>query len=171
MHTSLLGAGMISARSLAHVTTVAAALCCSAASAQEALEAFGPSYIKHKVIALDIASTAWAPDGTTTLVIGNPAIADAVLPRSGDNLMVLTGKSYGMTNIIALDADGRPLGETLVRVEQPATPTVTVMRGTLRETWICAPRCEQTLTLGDNPEFFGNSNAQIGTRNGTASAR
>jgi Flp pilus assembly secretin CpaC len=162
---------MVLVRPLACLMTAAAILCGTPATSQDALEGFGAGSVDHKTIALDMASTARVPSGTATLIIGNPAIADAALPQSAVGLMVLTGKSYGMTNIMALDSRGRPLGETMVRVEQPSTPTVTVLRGTARETWICAPRCEQTWTLGDNPDFFGNSNGQIGTRNGTAGAR
>jgi Flp pilus assembly secretin CpaC len=37
------------------------------------------------------------------IIIGNPSIAD-VSVQSG-NLLVITGKSFGVTNIITLDAD------------------------------------------------------------------
>ncbi len=45
------------------------------------------------------------PDGVATLVIGNPAIADATLQAGG--LLVITGKSFGRTNLIALDSAAR----------------------------------------------------------------
>ena len=122
-------------------------------------------------VTLDLATIVKVPTETATMVIGNPAIADAVLLQDGKGQMVLTPRSYGLTNIMLLDSAGAPLREMMIRVEQAARQTVTVQRGMARETWSCTPRCEQTLTLGDTPEFFNGTNAQIGTRNATAGAR
>jgi len=41
------------------------------------------------------------------LIIGNPAIAD--VSAQGPRLLVVTGKSYGVTNLIALDSEGREI--------------------------------------------------------------
>jgi Flp pilus assembly secretin CpaC len=124
-----------------------------------------PAPKEYVTVALDLASLVKVPSETATLVVGNPIIADALLPSDSKGLLVLTGRSYGVTNVLALDHDGTPLREMIVKVQQPSGGTVTVLRGTLRETFTCAPRCEQTMTLGDNPEFFNGSNAQIGARN------
>lgn len=43
-------------------------------------------------------------DRVATLVTGNPAVLDGTLQTSG--LLVVTGKSYGTMNIIALDVRG-----------------------------------------------------------------
>ena len=106
------------------------------------------------------------PAETTTLVLGNPAIADATIQRNG--LIVVTGKSYGTTNLMALDRDGQTLSEMMIHVSAPTSRTLTVLRGTARETYSCSPRCEQTVTLGDNPDYFGAYSGQIGNRNGLA---
>ncbi len=57
------------------------------------------------------------PERVATIVIGNPLIADASLQAGG--LMVLTGKGYGTTNLIAQDSTGAVIGESLIRVEAP----------------------------------------------------
>ena len=42
-------------------------------------------------------------------MIGNPLIADASVQPGG--IMVVTGKGYGVTNLVALDRDGATLME------------------------------------------------------------
>ena len=120
-------------------------------------------------VALDFAALTRVPAETTTLVLGNPAIADATIQRNG--LIVVTGKSYGTTNLMALDREGKTLNEMIIHVSAPTSRTLTVLRGTARETYSCSPRCEQTVTLGDNPDYFGSYSGQIGNRNGLATQR
>jgi len=52
-------------------------------------------------VRLDQAKMLKLPERTTTLVIGNPLIADASVQSGG--VAVVTAKSYGMTNLVALD--------------------------------------------------------------------
>lgn len=117
-------------------------------------------------VALDLARLIRVPEGTATLVIGNPAVADASVQRNG--LIVITGKSYGATNVLALDGRGEMLREMMVRVGRPVDRVVTVQRGLQRQTYTCAPHCEQMMMLGDDTEYFTGVGTQIGTRNGTA---
>jgi len=105
------------------------------------------------------------PAGVSTLVIGNPAIADATLQPGG--LLVITGKSYGRTNLIALDTHGVVLMEREVAVAQRGSRLVTVYRGPAggRQTLDCDPACEPTVTAGDAPEVFDPTLKQINDRN------
>jgi Flp pilus assembly secretin CpaC len=113
-------------------------------------------------VILDQASIAPLPESATTVVVGNPLIADVSVQASGT--MVVTGKGYGVTNLIALDRAGRVLARRLVLVRSPAD-TVTVYRGIARETYSCAPDCERRITLGDNPDYFDPTLAQTYNRN------
>jgi hypothetical protein len=117
-------------------------------------------------VALDLASLLHVPPKTAMIVIGNPSIADTTEPRNG--FVVVTGKGYGTTNLLALDASGAVLLETMIHVRRASERTLTVLRGAARETYSCTPRCEQTVTLGDAPDFFGGSSGQIGSRVGLA---
>ena len=54
---------------------------------------------------LDQAEVLQLPDRVATIVIGNPMIADASLQSGG--MLVVTGKGYGATNLLALDRGGR----------------------------------------------------------------
>ncbi len=117
-------------------------------------------------IVLDQAAIVRLPDRVATIVIGNPLIADVTLQAGG--MMVLTGKGYGMTNIVALDRAGNVLMESAVEVVGPQDNVVVVYRGINRESYSCAPMCERRITLGDTPEFFDATLSQTGNRNARA---
>lgn len=122
-----------------------------------------PSQAREEIpIKVDEATLVKLPDRVATIIIGNPIIADATLQTGG--FMVLTGKSFGQTNIIALDRKGQILMERTINViGQPGA--VTVFRGgTVRETYACGPTCEPRLTLGDDSAFFGKTNSQSSGR-------
>jgi hypothetical protein len=56
--------------------------------------------------------------------------------------MVITGKSYGTTNLIALDRRGAVLVEASIVVQGPE-PVSVVYFGMERETYSCTPKCER----------------------------
>jgi len=120
-------------------------------------------------VAVDRASIMRAPEGTATVIIGNPLIADATTQRNG--VLVVTGKSFGSTNIMLLDGGGAVLSETIVNVGRPSDGTVVVQKGAKRESFACNPRCEPVLSIGDNAEAFAATATQINQRNGMSSAR
>jgi Flp pilus assembly secretin CpaC len=89
-----------------------------------------------------------------TVIIGNPGVADVTI--QDPQTLVLTGKSYGQTNLIVLDSAGNPVADTMVSVVQASGDTITVYMGTARTTLACEPVCQPTITLGDDPAF-GNA--------------
>ena len=117
-------------------------------------------------VVLDEAKLVKLPDRVGTLVIGNPLIADASVQAGG--LMVITGKGYGLTNVIALDRTGAVLMEKSVEVRGPRADVIVVYRGIERETYSCTPYCERRITLGDSPAYFDAVIGQIGVRSGQA---
>jgi hypothetical protein len=117
-------------------------------------------------VAVDQASLFKVPEKATTIVIGNPLIADASLQPG--SIMVITGKGYGETNVIALDRTGGVLLEKSVEVQGPRERTVVVYRGVARETFSCAPYCQRRITLGDTPVFFNETIGQTAIRNSFA---
>jgi hypothetical protein len=107
---------------------------------------------------LDQARLIKLPERTATLVVGNPLIADAVVQPGG--VVVVTAKSYGMTNLVALDRAGATLSEYPIQVVGPSDVTVVMYRGIERETYSCANKCERRITLGDSAVYFAaNLNA------------
>ena len=72
------------------------------------------------------------------MVIGNPLIADVTMLRN-NQLMVITGKSFGTTNLIVLDVSGTQVGELTITVVHPNDKLV-VYRGPHREFLRLQPR-------------------------------
>jgi hypothetical protein len=98
-------------------------------------------------------------------VVGNPVIADAAVQSGG--WMDITGKGYGLTNIIALDRSGAILMEKTIEVQGPQN-VVVVYRGVEPNTYSCTPECSRRLTLGDGNAFFEVNAGQIAARNALA---
>jgi hypothetical protein len=110
---------------------------------------------------------------TTQIIIGNPAIADVSAQDS--RLLVITGKSYGTTNLIALDAEGREILSARLAVREGDARQVTLYRGTSRQSYHCAPDCQRTLSLGDDKAAFeqlaGTVSAKFGVVNAAIGAK
>jgi Flp pilus assembly secretin CpaC len=124
-------------------------------------------------VVLDQARLVKLPDRVATIVIGNPLIADISL-QGGGGTMVVTGKSYGVTNLVALDRAGAVLMNSSVEVRAPSAGVVVVYKGIERESYSCTPNCERRITLGDSPAFFDATMSQAAARStmaqGTAQA-
>jgi hypothetical protein len=88
-----------------------------------------------------------------TVIIGNPGVADVTI--QDPQTLVLTGKSYGQTNLIVLDGTGNPIADTLIQVTQDTADVVTVYVGDRRQTYSCEPVCQSTVMLGDDAGFTG----------------
>jgi len=120
------------------------------------------------VVHLDQATLLKLPEATATLVVGNPLIADAAVQGG---TMVITAKSYGMTNLMVLGNKGETLEEYPIQVVGPTDKLVTVYRGIERETYSCAPKCEKRITLGDSIQYFTNNVSAFNTLNSQAGAQ
>lgn len=86
-----------------------------------------------------------------TIIIGNPGIADVTI--QDPQTLILTGKSYGQTNMIVLDAAGEPIADTLIEVVQTHDDIVTIYYGQSRTSMACEPICQPTVNIGDDPAF------------------
>ena len=120
-------------------------------------------------VTLDQAKVVKMPEKVSTVVVGNPLIADVTIQAGG--IMVITGKGYGMTNVVALDRTGNVLMERPVEVRGPHEGMIVVYRGTDRESYNCAPNCEQRVTLGDSPKYFDGTLQQATDRSDKAQGK
>jgi Flp pilus assembly secretin CpaC len=148
------------------VATLGRALACAFGIVSYGLS--GPSFAADIDVVLDQATLAKLPERVATLVIGNPLIADAAVQAGG--LMVITGRGYGRTNLIALDRAGVVLTEKTVEVHSPRAGIVVVYRGMARESYSCTPYCGPRPTLGDSTPFFDAAMGQASARTGQALA-
>jgi hypothetical protein len=120
-------------------------------------------------VSVDQAVVMKLPQLVATIVIGNPLIADAALQSGG--ILVITGKGYGTTNMMALDRTGRVVMYKTVEVRgAPGNDLVVMYKGVERETYSCAPDCEHRITLGDSQSYFSATLGQSGARTGGAQA-
>lgn len=101
-----------------------------------------------------------------TVIIGNPGIADAAI--QDPQTLVLTGKSYGQTNLIVLDAQGNPIADTIIEVVQEQAGLVTVYLGNKRTSLACEPVCQPIIMLGDDPGFTGETISSSSAVSGAA---
>ena len=110
---------------------------------------------------VDQAKLVKLPAKVSTIVVGNPLIADVTLQSGG--IIVVTGKGYGATNFIAMDRNGEVLVDRQIQVEGPTDQLVTVYRGVERELYSCMPICQRRVTLGDGETYFKSAIDQAGT--------
>jgi hypothetical protein len=116
-------------------------------------------------VVLDQVKIIQLPENAVTLVIGNPLVVDVTMLR-GNNKLILTGKGFGQTQIVALNAAGEAIGESLVKVSADDTKNLVVQRGLERESYHCNQRCQLTYALGDSTRHMGETAGQIQSRNG-----
>src|SRR6266480_1616797 len=110
---------------------------------------------------VDQAKLVKLPAKVSTIVVGNPLIADVTLQSGG--IVVVTGKGYGATNFIALDRSGEVLVDRVMQVEGPTDKLVTIYRGVERESYSCMPICQRRVTLGDGETYFKSAIDQAGS--------
>jgi Flp pilus assembly secretin CpaC len=120
-------------------------------------------------VMIDHAKVMRLPERTQTVIVGNPIIADVSVQKNG--VLVLTGKSYGRTNLIALDGAGALIAESMISVQAPSESVVTVQRGLDRESYSCTPNCQPSLLLGDATKYFSEVGGQAGQRASLATAK
>ena len=123
-----------------------------------------PTQADSVTVKVDEAQVMKLPARVATIVIGNPLIADATLQSGG--ILVVTGKGFGATNLLALDRSGRVVMDKTVQVlgASGSSDLVVVFKGIERESYSCAPDCERRLTLGDSPAYFTEILSQAGSR-------
>jgi hypothetical protein len=96
------------------------------------------------------------------IVVGNPSIADVSVHNS--RLLVVTGKSYGTTNLIVMDPEGKVVASRRLIVQEPRSGLVSLYRGSSRFTLDCAPSCTPPLVIGDSSTHFEMISGQIKTK-------
>ncbi|PYB70300.1 pilus assembly protein N-terminal domain-containing protein [Rhizobium wuzhouense] len=80
------------------------------------------------------------------VIVGNSEVADATVADS--KTIVLTGRAYGTTNLVLLDADGNAIVDERILVSIDESNTVRVYKATDRTVLSCTPNCEQHAQTG-----------------------
>ncbi|BDA82646.1 hypothetical protein Sa4125_01880 [Aureimonas sp. SA4125] len=138
-------------RHRAIIATILTAAACGSALANERLQ-----------VSVDHARILKIDRPAASVIIGNPSIVDITVHDS--RTLVLTGRSYGITNLVVLDGDGASILDEEVAVHAFEKSTVRIYRQAERTTFACLPTCEPTVTIGDTSEAFANAAGQFNTR-------
>jgi len=104
------------------------------------------------VVTYDQSQLLRLPRPVASVIVGNPSIADVSV--QGGNLIVVTGKTFGVTNLIALDADRNIIQDQRIVVRPDEVRTVHLTKGALRQSYSCTPNCSPTMTIGDDTAYF-----------------
>ncbi len=88
----------------------------------------------------------------SSIVIGNKNIADVAVHN--ENLIFVTGKSFGTTNLLVFDKAGRQIYSTDILVTTNSSNLVTINRAGQSFTYDCSPNCKAVLSVGDDPDHF-----------------
>jgi hypothetical protein len=137
---------------------IAAVLAAGVGQPAMAQNAFGPDVN----VLIDQAALVRLERPAQEIVVGNPSIAD-VSVQSG-KVLVVTGKSYGQTNLIVMDPDGKVIVNRKLIVQDPRMGSVTLYKGSARYTLDCAPNCTTPLVIGDTSDYFEAISKEIKTK-------
>lgn len=89
-----------------------------------------------------------------SVIVGNPQIADVTVVDS--NTLYITGKGYGVTEIVAVDPIGRPVFQSQVVVTAgDGGGRVRVWRGATATEMACASSCSPSVRSGAGAEPRG----------------
>lgn len=78
------------------------------------------------------------------VAVGNPGVADVTVVDERN--LLITGKGYGVTNVLALDRAGRIIFERMVVVSAPSDGRVSVYRGAALQEYACDVTCERSVS-------------------------
>ncbi len=115
---------------------------------------FSTARAQDLIVKYDQSQLLRLPRPVAEIIIGNPTIADVTV--QAPNLLVVTGKTFGITNVIALDSERNIIQDQRVMVVREESKVVNVQKGTKRESYNCAPQCNPSLVVGDDQAYFEN---------------
>jgi Flp pilus assembly secretin CpaC len=119
---------------LARVAAAATILFCGTAAAMDSRDGLLRVFMNQaRVLKLD--------RPVSKVIVGNAEVADATV--ADPTTIVLTGRSYGTTNLVLLDSEGNAIADERILVSIDEGNTVRVFRQTARTVLSCTPNCEQ----------------------------
>lgn len=134
-------------RSIAAKTAISVVIACTLATT-----GVTPAAADDLIVKYDQSQILRMPGKVAEFIIGNPTIADVSIQSS--DLLVVTGKSFGITNVIALDAQRNVIKEARVIVVRDQVRVVNVQKAAKRESYNCTPQCNPSLVVGDDQAYF-----------------
>jgi hypothetical protein len=121
-----------------------------------------PAFAASVAVPLDEVRIVTFKRPASSVYMGNPMIAEvtAIDPRHA----YVLGKNFGTTNLIALDANGKPIASEQVTVFSQRMGNVTLQRGGAQYNYTCtAAHCEAYAVVGDEHTYFQNTHGDTTT--------
>ncbi len=84
-----------------------------------------------------------------SVIVGNPAVADVTVVD--ERTLFLSGRGYGVTEVVVLDPLGRTLWQGEVVVTAPTEGAVSVYRGSQVTEMACAGTCSASIRTAGRP--------------------
>jgi Flp pilus assembly secretin CpaC len=81
------------------------------------------------------------PGSATSVVLGNPQIADVAVHDS--HTLLVTGKTFGSTNLLVLGGSGETVYSNLLAVGDNRTDQLRIITPAATSTFSCVDRCRQ----------------------------
>lgn len=109
----------------------------------------GPALAQSAPLSVEIDHTARLNlrGSAASVVVGNPQIADVTVVD--DRTLFVSGRGFGVTEIVVLDAVGRTLYQNTVVVAAPSSGQVRVWRGSAPTDMACSATCAPSVrTVG-----------------------
>jgi Pilus formation protein N terminal region len=114
-------------------------------------------------VAIDHSTRLNIAGAASSVVVGNPAVADVTVVDS--HTVFISGRGYGETDLVVLDPVGRTLYSGEVLVGGVNDGRVSVYRGADRTDLACAPGCEVSFR---SPNKSGGGSGAAGGSGGSA---
>jgi Flp pilus assembly secretin CpaC len=114
------------------VPTLAAALAMAAAAPALAQS-------RGMDVEIDRAQRIQLRGAASSVIVANPEVADVTVVDA--NTLFVTGRGYGSTEVVVVDAIGRTLFQSVINVTAPASGHVRVWRGGVATEMSCTTGC------------------------------
>lgn len=105
-----------------------------------------PARAEALIVPLDHSTRLRVAGSASSVVVGNPSVADVTVVDS--HTLFVSGRGYGVTDVVVLDVSGRTLYSTEVVVGVAQTGRVSVWRGPTRVDMACTPSCQPSIRSG-----------------------
>lgn len=121
-----------------------------------------PSGLRGVSITMDEVRVVTFTRPIATVFVGNPMIADATVIDPYHAFVL--GKTFGVTNLIALGPQSQTVANQAITVSNRAGGVVTLNKGAAQFSYSCTTsHCETNPVPGDQKGFFDDAASSVGT--------
>lgn len=113
------------------------------------LAAAQPALAQSLAVPIDQSRRVSLPAPAADVAVGNDSVANVAVVDARN--LLITGKGYGVTNLLALDRLGNTIFEAQVVVSASQDGRVSVYRGAALQEYACDDRCQPSAAFSPAP--------------------